>query len=251
MGSKDRRRKVENKGFEIPMWMVTYADMSTLLLTFFVMLLAMAHFEEVGRVKAVIESIRTALGVNGMHTDLLGVTEQKKHQPKDVQKVEKLQPVQSRLQDQLSKHISDDMVRMTRERTEIRVALTDRVLFASGSTDLHPAAYSLLGDVAEVLGDYPVQVVVEGHTDSSGTSDQNWEISALRAVSVVQAMQAGGELRGDMLSAEGHGQYQPGAPNGSDSAWNRRVELVISSASPIAYDAVSRVETIAGGIHAR
>jgi chemotaxis protein MotB len=65
---KQRREKSggdEGGGPSAPFWMVTYSDMVTLLLTFFVMLLAMANFEEVGRVDAVFESIRLVLGVDG------------------------------------------------------------------------------------------------------------------------------------------------------------------------------------------
>ena len=62
-----RQKKEEQASAGAPLWMVTYSDMVTLLLTFFVMLIAMANFEQVGRVQAVFQSIRLALGVGGAH----------------------------------------------------------------------------------------------------------------------------------------------------------------------------------------
>ena len=65
MGKKKREKKEDDPPAGAPAWMVTYSDMVTLLLTFFVMLLAMASFESPGRVDKVIESLRRAFGVGG------------------------------------------------------------------------------------------------------------------------------------------------------------------------------------------
>lgn len=59
-----------------PLWMATFSDMVTLLLTFFVLLLSMASFEEPTKVSAVIQSIRTAFGSAGLSHSLFGVSEQ-------------------------------------------------------------------------------------------------------------------------------------------------------------------------------
>lgn len=248
MGRRRESKKEESQGPSAPFWMVTYSDMVTLLLTFFVMLMAMANFEEVGRVEAVLESIRLALGAGGNHQTLLGVTPQEMNQPSEIEPLDELQPIMSQLRESLTRHVSDDMVRMTRTQTEIRVQLSDRVLFAPGSEQLHPAAYSLLSGLGETLSNHPVHIRVEGHTDATGTADANWRLSALRAVSVVTAMQESGGIDGRQLEAHGYGSYRPSAPEGGDTTWDRRVELVIQSKSPLAYDAIYKVEQLTGGI---
>jgi chemotaxis protein MotB len=252
MGEKKRRAAGGGGGGgapTAPFWMVTYSDMVTLLLTFFVLLISMANFEEVGRVEAVFESIRMALGAGGENTLILGKSPDPAQQPQDItQPVDNLIPVQTRLQDALSRHISDDLVKMTRTRTEIRVALSDRVLFQPGSARLHPAAFSLLGDIAKILREYPVIIKVDGHTDDSGNEEGNWELSALRAVAVVSAMQTRGPLDGARLEARGYGEYRPSADALKDPAWDRRVELVIQSEDPAAYDALYKVEQVTDGL---
>ncbi len=251
MAKKRQKPVADEGGPSAPFWMVTYSDMVTLLLTFFVMLMAMANFEEVGRVEAVLESIRLALGAGGRHQTLMGVTPQEMNQPSEIEPLDELQPIMSQLRESLNRHVSDDFVRMTRTQTEIRVSLSDKVLFEPGQSRLHPAAYSLLGGIAETLAGHPVTIKVEGHTDATGDTANNWELSALRAVAVVTFMQDRGGIDGRKLEAHGYGPFRPAAPDGGDPTWDRRVELVIQSTSPIAYDAIYKVEHMTGGIDGR
>ena len=246
---KQRREKSSDDGGggpSAPFWMVTYSDMVTLLLTFFVMLLAMANFEEVGRVDAVFESIRLALGVDGLDDQVLGVDPEDPQNLKDIQEQDKLQPIMSVVNAALSRHLSDEMVVLTKTPTEIRVMLDDRVLFKPGSSELHPSMYLLLADVGQALAGQPVEVKVEGHTDETGDTKANWELSSSRAVAVVYAMQARGGLEGQKLEARGMGQFRPSSVKG-DHDWDRRVELVIKSDSSLAFDAVYEVERVTNG----
>jgi len=246
---KQRREKPSDDGGgpSAPFWMVTYSDMVTLLLTFFVMLLAMANFEEVGRVDAVFESIRLALGVDGLDDQVVGVDPVDPNQIEDIQTETKLQPIMSEVASALSRHLSDDMVVLTQDVTEVRVKLDDRVLFKPGSAELHPSIYLLMADVGQALKGQPVTVKVEGHTDETGDTKANWELSSARAVSVVYAMQVRGGLEGEKLEARGMGQFQPSSAVKGDHNWNRRVELVIKSDSALAMDAVYEVERVTNG----
>ena len=231
--------------------MVTYSDMVTLLLTFFVMLIAMANFEQVGRVQAVFQSIRLALGVGGAHEQMVGQSEEPQQQIKEVQSKDELQPVMSQLRDSLNRQISDDMVKMTRTRTEIRISLSDQILFKTGSDELDPRSFPTLLAIAKILGEHDkVSVQVEGHTDDSGDVKDNWDLSSDRAVEVVYYLQKHGELDGRSMEAKGYGQFRPEAPEGMKEIvnWNRRVELVIQSESPVAHEAVYEMERQIGGI---
>ena len=226
-----------------PLWMITYSDMVTLLLTFFVMLLAMANFDNVQRVDAVLGSIQAALG-NGSdhvagtaHGDNLG-----EGQEADSQAEADFYNLRAQLDVALSELLSNDLIRMTDEQTEIRLTLSDRILFAPGSAELHPVAYRLVSDIARALAGQRVSVMVEGHSDGTGSITKNWLISAERALSVVVAMQERGTIEGRYLQASAMGQYRPSDLDHGSSNWNRRVEIVISAREGAAHEAIEKLE---------
>lgn len=251
MSEEKKQRRDEGGGGDdgggpsAPFWMVTYSDMVTLLLTFFVMLLAMANFEEVGRVEAVFESIRLALGVGAPDVAKVGVdVEQENHD--DVTVEDKLEVIKSRIRVELDRKFSDEAIPLTKTPQEIRVSLPDEVLFAPGSAELHPAVYRKLSDLGVLLSKEPVSVKVEGHTDETGAPEDNWELSSARAVSVVLALQRAG-MPGSRLEARGMGEYYPANQLEGDANWDRRVDLVIKSDSALAFDAVHAVERLTTG----
>ncbi len=240
MGKK-REKKKEEKPAGAPAWMVTYSDMVTLLLTFFVMLLAMASFESPGRVDKVIESLRRAFGVGGYSPNPEKAVKNPAANTSETKSTkDQVKPIVTQLREILSKKISDDLVKMSKTRTEVRVMLNPRVLFPPGSTELHPSSYGLLADVAAAVGDKDVNLFVEGHTDSTGDSSRNWEISALRAVSVVEALEERG-VPGERMQARGMGEHVPADIVDGNSAWNRRVELIVQSDNPSGYDVVQQL----------
>jgi chemotaxis protein MotB len=111
--------------------------------------------------------------------------------------------------------------------------LTDKLFFASGSADIEPPGMTIVGKLSQLFAAeraHPVQV--EGHTDPqpihSDRFPTNWELSAARASSVVRAMVADG-VREGRLSAVGRAYLDPIAGNGSAAgrARNRRVEFLL------------------------
>ena len=227
-----------------PLWMVTYSDMVTLLLCFFVMLLAMASWDETIKIQLVLDSIRWALGSGGMMEDQTGLARPAGQVPetRDERIDNVVEILESRLQESLAEQISSHMVKMTVDQTEIRIQLNEHLLFAPGSTRLHPMAFGVLTDVAETLQDQPIQIDVEGHSDGTGDWKRNWALSSLRAVSVVTALQDPGGLEGEVLEARGLGEYHPAEPGVQVSDWNRRVELIIRADEPAAYESFRQLE---------
>lgn len=213
----------------LPSWMATFSDMVTLLLTFFVMLLAMANFDDTQRVEAVFHSIKSALGVGANQLNRVGTHNEAQSMTPDSPRQDSIQPVMAKLRQAFSKHLSDDLVRMTNNEHEIRLRLDDRVLFRPGSANLHPAAYALLTDIATVLAEEPVEIRVEGHSDASGDPVNNWKLSSDRAVAVLLALHEKGPVEGERLEADAFGQFRPAASFGEVESWNRRVELVLRS----------------------
>jgi chemotaxis protein MotB len=111
--------------------------------------------------------------------------------------------------------------------------LRNDVLFDSGKVDVKPAGMEALREVASVLStltDRKLQVI--GHTDNNPIQTErfpsNWELSAARAISVVRFLVSVG-INAQALSAAGHSEYDPVAPNDNDDgrAKNRRIEIVL------------------------
>jgi len=222
------------------MWMATFSDLVTLLLTFFVLMMAMANFDDTQRVDAVLESIRTGFGVGGIDHRLLGVDKTESY-TKEKQQTQVITPAVAKLREAFAGHVSDHYISMSETEKELRIRLDGRVFFRVGSAELHPTAYALLEDVSTVLAEEKVHVRVEGYADGLGTEKKNWELSTDRAVAVVLAMRERGPVPGEQLEAVGFGSFHPGVEIGRDAAWDRRVELVLRTNDMAAAAAASRL----------
>ncbi len=225
-----------------PLWMVTYSDMVTLLMTFFVMLLAMANFDDMEKVAAVTGSIRTALGTQADPPMKVGNGEKTATSDSENDGERDVDQMRSEMSVSLAEHLSDDRIKMTQDLTEVRIKLGDRVLFAPGSAELHPAAYRLIADLARGLKGKKVDVFIEGHSDSTGSVEDNWAMSSERALAVLIALQERGDLDGRFMQARAMGQYHPADTKTGSVDWNRRVEIVIRARDNSAHEAYLDIE---------
>lgn len=112
--------------------------------------------------------------------------------------------------------------------------LSDKVLFNSGAATLQPEADEVLQAVANSLRGLPNQLIIEGHTDSipyTGALGSNWELSTVRATSVLRWLEQNGAIDTKRLSATGYADTRPVAPNENADGRNRnrRVEIVVVS----------------------
>jgi outer membrane protein OmpA-like peptidoglycan-associated protein len=130
-----------------------------------------------------------------------------------------------------------DLARIATVKQETRgmvITLSGSVLFASGKSELLPAAQTKLNDVAEALTkqDPDAKMVVEGHTDSQGDDAFNQKLSQARAESVRAYLVSRG-IAADRITAQGVGESRPIADNASAEgrANNRRVEIVVQPTS--------------------
>jgi outer membrane protein OmpA-like peptidoglycan-associated protein len=110
------------------------------------------------------------------------------------------------------------------------ITLSGSVVFASGGSKLMPAARNKVAEVATALtqGNSATHVVVEGHTDSVGSAEQNEELSLARAGAVRDTLVSRG-VKAERISVAGYGSQRPVADNASQEgrANNRRVEIVV------------------------
>lgn len=117
----------------------------------------------------------------------------------------------------------------------VYISLSDNMLYKSGSYEISDKAGATLSKIAKIIMDYNTyDVLVEGNTDNVPISQKNirnnWDLSALRASSVVQALQTTYNVDPKRLTAGGRGEYNPVADNSTDAgkSQNRRTEIIIT-----------------------
>ncbi len=123
----------------------------------------------------------------------------------------------------------------------IYVAMNEKLLFLGNSEEIAPQGQQAIQRLVQVLGSYPsINIKVEGHTDTDGDADTNWNTSVLRATAVVRAMTAAG-ADPTRITAAGRGYYYPLASNitAAGKAQNRRVEVVLSPDTEKIYGALN------------
>lgn len=117
----------------------------------------------------------------------------------------------------------------------VYISLADNMLYKSGSYEIGERAGETLSKIAKIITDYKdYDVLVEGNTDNVPISQKNirnnWDLSALRASSVVQALQNQYGVDPKRLSAAGRGEYNPVATNTTEvgKQRNRRTQIIIT-----------------------
>ena len=117
----------------------------------------------------------------------------------------------------------------------VYISLADNMLYKSGSYEINDRAAETLSKIAKIIKDYKdYDVLIEGNTDNVPITKQNirnnWDLSCLRASSVVQALQNKYGVDPKRLTAGGRGEYNPIADNNSDTGKqrNRRTQIIIT-----------------------
>ena len=221
-------------------WLLTYADMITLLLVLFIVLLAMAEinakkFETLGH------SMRSAF-----HATAGGSEAVLQPGSKDVlsgggaailPEQQALMEIQERFDQIMAQKqgagSSEQAITTSLTDRGLVLSLANTVFFNAGEASIRPQVRDLLATVAGTIKDSGRNVMIEGHTDNTPISTarfpSNWELSTSRATEVVKALITDYGLPPKRLSAAGYGEYYPVAPNTTEAnrARNRRVDIVI------------------------
>jgi len=128
----------------------------------------------------------------------------------------------------------DDDIAINIEETVVMISISDKMLFNSGSYRVSNKANAILQKLADVINsESSIDVMVEGHTDSRTIStdkiQDNWDLSVLRATSVVRKLQDDYNVAPEKMIASGRSSYQPLVDNDSkdNRAKNRRTRIII------------------------
>ena len=215
--------------------MVTYSDMVTLLLTFFVLLLSMASLDPV-RFTQASNSLKDAFGMHQQPAQLdfalpiLPSPPQTKFTPVQQSMTTK---VHERIKAQLElKNMNDDVDIIEKDSDTIILRVHESLLFKPGQSQVPPTSYPMLRNIADIIRPLPMKLLVEGHTDDVPVTQNpigNWDLAMARAVSVLRFFRQGDLLGMERMSAMGYGPDRPLVPNrdAESRAKNRRVDFVL------------------------
>lgn len=250
------------KDIVIPRYMGTFADLMTLLLCFFVLLVAMAEIDAL-KFKMVVRTMEDAFGVerpkpkdeivkgtsviqqrfspNPDQPTPIDQVRQAGQSDKDVLKTEdaavyqaaQMNSLRQELTQVLSSALNDNLISLETRQDRVLIRINEQASFASAGASLKPGFVPVLDRIANALADINAQFVVAGHTDDvplrAGLYRSNWDLSGARATSVVHALLQHPGLNADQFRIEAYADTQPLKPNDSAAgrAVNRRVEIGI------------------------
>jgi chemotaxis protein MotB len=244
-----RRRKAEAQKDSMDRWLISYADFITLLMIFFVLMYsfskmdlekyyAMADSLSIVFTGQTLENLETSGAISPGLSGDNAVDQISANQIEEIQRqIEEFfsndvfEAVESPTETNPGK-LADYITVSSQERGLV-ISLKDTLLFASGSDQLNPEARKIIKQLGNSLLAIPNHIRVEGHTDNlpikNARIPSNWELSTLRATTVLHVLQGEVGIPPERLSVSGYGEYRPLVSNDTpeNRAKNRRVDIVI------------------------
>ncbi|MES9843755.1 MAG: type VI secretion system protein TssL, long form [Candidatus Sedimenticola sp. 6PFRAG5] len=241
----------------LPPWLATFADLMSLLMCFFVLLLSFATIDAV-RFKKMAESMKDAFGVQRevpaaeivMGTSVIkqefspstipepSPVDEVRQQTTDVEKQhldmeqameaaaeqiqQEVEQQAAELKEALKEEIEEELVSVETEEARVVIRIQEKGSFPSGTDRLNPGFYDVMDRISEAVVSSPGKVVVAGHTDNIPIRTErfrsNWELSSARAVTVLHALLQNPNVDPARVVVEGHADSQPLVPNDSPEA---------------------------------
>jgi chemotaxis protein MotB len=243
------RRRVREEHENHDRWLVSYADFITLLFAFFVVMYALSSVNE-GKYRVLSESLVSAFKNENQasggatvlpapHATHIPPPPKPKSMAQRVraEQAERMKQIAQDITRVMSPYVSRGQVAVVESERGITVEINDSMLFPPGSSELNDPAAQAMRNVAAVIAPTEFPVTIEGHTDNTPISTvlfpSNWELSAVRATTVLRLMVDAG-VTANRLPAIGYGEQRPVADNGTPlgRARNRRVAILLEAAVP-------------------
>ncbi|HON84728.1 MAG TPA: flagellar motor protein MotB [Syntrophorhabdaceae bacterium] len=229
-----KRNNNNNEHENLERWLLTYADLITLLLAFFIMMYTFSkqdsqRYEEVSSYLKAIFSGGTGVLQKG---NVSGAP------PIELLSGKALsEGLREKLDAELraitgESDLKNSIFIFTDERGVV-IRIMDKAFFDEGKAELKQGAKNALDKIAYIIKDIKNHIRIEGHTDntpiSKGEFKSNWELSVRRATEVVRYLIEKGPIPPDRISATGYAEYRPIVDNDTpeNKALNRRVEIII------------------------
>ncbi len=226
-------------------WIVTYADMMTLILVFFILLYTLNKYQEES-FRSLIETVQVLDG-EGNQVSVIDFATKQGRSPEPLQVVEDMlglnpssHPIEnlkpaivSELESMISSTDLSESVDLVFEGDQINLQIDGRFLFSSGKAELKDSARIIFANLTFLFRQYAdYRIAIRGHTDDLDIETvqfpSNWELSAIRATTVLRYFIQEG-IDPERMTATGYADYIPLVNNDSpeNRARNRRVEFVL------------------------
>lgn len=214
-------RRYRKSGDDVDDWLITYSDLVTLILTFFILLAAISKVDPL-RFERIAQSLSGAYGTS-----------------KNTQQVD-LKTVFRMINELIGESAYAEHVEVELRPIGVAVTFKGNTLFSSGNATIKKNIEPVLVGLAGVMKALPYSIAIEGHTDdipiSSPQFPSNWELSTARASRVVRFL-IGRGVETEKLFAAGYADTKSKVPNRDDSgnpipenrAENRRVEIIFQA----------------------
>jgi len=220
-----------------PAWVMTFGDLMSLLLTFFILLYSMSSSDS-AKFEAAAQSLREALG------EMSGELTSAALAPTDEQIAAivgseeaimeaSMELIEARLEQFVSENDLQESVDVVRDANGVYVRMQDQALFPPGSATVNPQSVDVVGRLGQIITMIGIPVIVSGHTDNVPIRSQafasNWELSASRAAGIARLVVGAGHGP-DAITVEAYGEYKPLGDNDTPEgrSRNRRVEIYYS-----------------------
>jgi chemotaxis protein MotB len=233
------KKKHEDEHDNLERWLITYADLITLLLAFFIMMYTFSkqdaqRYEEVSRyLKAIFSGGEGLLKTskNGSGKNIVSPLPQGEASGQIKRELEDQVAAMAEVND------AEHKISVFRDERGIVIRIMDRAFFDEGKAELKETARASLRKIAPIIKKSDRHLRVEGHTDNvpinTAEFKSNWELSVRRATEVVRHLIEEYDFPPERISASGYAEYRPVAPNDTaeSRAMNRRIELILLDAS--------------------
>jgi chemotaxis protein MotB len=210
-----------------PAWLLTFGDLLTLLLTFFVLQISFASFVQ-HKMKSVMSSLREGFGVleGGRKTGIGKDMSIALPHPYFAKTTAMLNELQEYIRTGDKENIT---VLATTDKGFI-VTIGTEILFEKGNDAINAAVYPVLDKIGDIIRRTTYNVTIEGYTDNipikTNRFSTNWELSLYRALSILNYFLLNLNLDSRRFAIVGYGQYHPLYPNTPEyRSKNRRVEI--------------------------
>ncbi len=243
----------------IPGWVVTFGDMMSLLLTFFILLLSFSSIQE-SKFHDAVGSIQGALGIMPhAGTSVIGVpstdfseeaeseadsdSDADSNAEQEAKAMQIIEDIKEELDDLMDENSSnfdkdayaEDLLELEVTNKGVHIVINDSIFFTPGKAKLKDNFKIILKAIGKVIAKNQdnYNIVVEGHTDNTPIRTKkfpsNWELSSYRALSVVRYMIKEFKIPSQIFSATGYGEFRPIADNTTKrgKAKNRRVDMYL------------------------
>ncbi|MDV3427502.1 MAG: OmpA family protein [Bacillota bacterium] len=237
------KKKVHHDEEADEKWLLPYSDMLTLLLALFIVMFAMseidkAKFQEFNQKFGVIFSGGSGLLENGGNSVApnTSVVSDSSAEETNMNKIKKT------MDKEIGNSGYKDNVKVVLNDEGLQISIQDLVLFNSGDAEVLKEVTPLLLKICKTLYGLDNNIKIVGHTDNVPVHNEkfrsNWDLSAIRAINVMNFMVDSGGISPDKVSIEAYGEYMPKYDNSTAEgrAKNRRVEIYIVRKYPITKD---------------